>query len=761
MSIKALSDYTVYAKYARYNEAAQRRETWKEQVSRVFSMHEQKYAGQLAASSRLTELFDFARQAVLQKRVLGSQRALQFGGDPILKRNDKIYNCAVTYIDRPRVFSEIMYMLLCGCGVGFSVQKQHVAKLPPARPVNNALAELEFVVPDSIEGWADAVGVLINSYYDSSSSIWPKYSGRRVKFNFSQIRPKGSMISGGFIAPGPAGLDAAIERIRTLINARVTAGLPLRPIDYYDVIMHSSDAVLSGGVRRSATICLFSPDDDDMLNAKVGDWYYKNPQRGRSNNSALLVRDETTREFFTNIIKSVKEYGEPGFVFAENRDIVVNPCVEIGMRPQTADGRSGVQYCNLTEINGKKCSSVDEFMQACEAAAILGTLQAGYTDFEYLGPITEEIVRRESLLGCSITGMMDSPEILFNPELQRKGAERIKEVNREVAALLGINPSARCTAVKPAGTTSCVLGTASGIHPHHSKRYFRRVQANRLEFPAQEFARVNPLAVEDSVWSADKTDIIITFLCEVPPGAVVKNQLSAIDLLERVKLTQQNWVEYGTNETLCTDKTLRHNVSNTITVKPDEWEAVANYIYDNRKFFAGISLLGSSGDKDLPQTPFCTVHTPAEIVKEYGDAAVFASGVIVDALAAFDRNLWVACDHALDVLSLPQLTKKPVHPTTESAKSLAKYYKALEEYESLFLKVDWVRRAHQFADRYFGGDRRKMTYCLKDVHNWKSWCDLSRDYKDIDWSTVNEPNPFYTNVDTLGAQACSGGKCEL
>jgi len=760
MSIKALSDYTIYAKYAKYNAGQKRRETWKEQVDRVFSMHERKYKNVLELNSEFKNLFNEAREAVYKKQVLGSQRALQFGGPSIEKHNDKMYNCAVTYIDRPRVFSDIMYMLLCGCGVGFSVQRKHTSKLPSIETPSKGVKK--FIVPDNIEGWADAIGIIVNSFFKDTDTF-TEYNGYNVDFDYSQIRPEGSLISGGFKAPGASGLARSIEKIRTLILSRLGKGeTKLHPIDFYDIVMHSSDAVLSGGVRRSATICLFSFDDEEMLKAKTGNWFYENPQRGRSNNSALLLRNKVKYEEFRNIMNSVREFGEPGFVWADNEDTIYNPCVEIGMFPQNSKGQSGVQYCNLTEINGKKCSSEEEFYTACRASAILGTLQAGYTNFKYLGEVTEEIVRREALLGCSIKGMMDNPEVLFNEDIQRRGAEIIKELNKQVAEMIGINAAARCTCVKPAGTTSCVLGTASGIHPHHAKRYFRRVQANKLEFALQEFEKVNPLAVEESVWSNNKTDMVVTFLCEVPAGSIVKNSVDAIGLLERVKQTQQNWVEFGTNLDLCVNKEVRHNVSNTITVKPDEWTKVTDYIYENRKWFAGISLLPASGDKDYPQAPFCTVYTPQEIVKEYGDASVFASGVVVDALKAFDNNLWRACDAALGVIKLePMHATGPEYPTERNYRAIASYFLEKEKWENEYLKHDWVRRARQFAARYFEGDLRRMTYCLKDIHNWKTWCDLSREYKEIDWSTVIEENPFYENIDTTGAQACAGGKCEV
>lgn len=734
MSIKALSDYTVYAKYAKYLPEKQRRETWKEQIDRVFEMHYDKYSQYIESNSKLQEYFEFAKEAVYKRTVLGAQRTLQFGGKAIQRHNEKLYNCSVTYIDRPRVFQEIMFLLLCGCGVGFSVQNKHTKTIPNIKSRDKG--EKTFTIPDSIEGWADAIGIAVNSFFDTEDGLWDEYKGYKIVFDYSKIRPEGAPISGGFKAPGPDGLHKSIDNIIKLITKRLAVGeTRLHNIDLYDIIMHASDAVLSGGVRRSATICLFSPSDEEMAKAKTGSWYYENPQRGRSNNSALLVRDETTKEDFSKLMESVKEFGEPGFVWADSEDVIYNPCVEIGMMPilKTDEGiKTGVQFCNLTEINGKKCNTKEEFFEACKASAILGTIQAGYNEFRYLGEVTEEIVKKEALLGCSITGMMDNYDILFDPKIQREGAELIKEINREVSQMIGINVAARCTCVKPAGSTSCVLGTSSGIHPHHARRYFRRVQANKLEFPVNEFQKHNPLAVEKSVWSNNGTDLVITFLCEVPQGSITKNQMPALDLLNNVKNTQQNWVEYGTNVELCNEEFLRHNVSNTITVEPHEWDDIERFIYRNRRWFAGISLLPASGDKDYPQAPFCTVRTPTEIVREYSDGSVFASGVIVNALNAFDNNLWKACDHAINDWK----------GTTDE-------------------QTNWVRQAKQFAERYFNGDVRSMTYCLKDVHNWKTWCDLKREYKEIDWSSVQETEEFVLDINTTGAQACAGGKCEL
>jgi ribonucleoside-triphosphate reductase len=764
MSIRALQDYTYYSKYARYNKKAKRRETWNEAVDRVKNMHLTKFAGNIKQFPELADHIEWAFEQVRQKRVLGSQRALQFGGEPILKKHARIYNCTVSFCDRLRFFQEAFWLLLCGCGVGFSVQKHHIAKLPSFSKklpihkqgewvlIKDGRAVKKYLIPDSIEGWSDALGVLLASYFPHPE--FPEYEGCYVEFDYSLIRPAGSYLSSGSgKAPGPEPLRRSLEIIRSLLDRCCTQGDRLRPIDAYDIVMHASDAVLSGGVRRSASICLFSPDDEEMAKAKTGNWFTENPQRGRSNNSALLIRNSTSKEDFLKLIESVKEFGEPGFVWSDSTELVVNPCVEIGMWPVWEEtGESGWQFCNLCEQNGRKIKSKEDWVRAATAAAIIGTLQAAYTDFEYLGPITKKIVEREALLGCSITGMMDNPDIIFDPDLQREMAQLILKVNEEIAPMVGIRPCARATCVKPAGTTSCVLGTGSGIHPHHAKRYLRRIQGNILEAPLLHFKKINPHAVEKSVWSANGTDEVISFCIEVPDGAKTKNDLDAITLLEHVKLTQQNWVTYGRVKERCTQPWLMHNVSNTINVRPEEWDKVAEFIYENRKYFAGISLLPISGDKDYPQAPMCAIFTPREMAQMYGDGFPLASGLIVDGLKAFDNNLWAACD---SVLGFGQPLTEPVLPQNMNITDHTAYVQARNRY---LAKVDWIRRAKQFAERYFNGDVRNMTYCLKDVNNWKTWLDLKREYNDVDYTEMIEEED---NTKTHQEWACSGQSCML
>jgi ribonucleoside-diphosphate reductase alpha chain len=753
MSISALQEYIRISKYARYNKQENRRETWEEQVKRVTTMHREHYKDIL---SNVEDEINEVETAMIKKLILGSQRALQYGGISILEKNEKLYNCSASYCDRARFFQETMWLLLCGCGVGFSVQKHHIAKLPNLVKTcpdirNENFKKMKITIEDSIEGWSDTIGQLLSSYFVGEDVPFPECQGKHIEFDYSKIRPAGSIIkSSGSKAPGPDGLRNAINKITKLLQHVIIENEQsvLRPIDAYDIVMHISDAVLSGGIRRSATLSIFSIDDDDMLNAKTGDWHITNPQRGRSNNSIMLLRNKTTYKQFKHIIEKVKSYGEPGFLWVDSLEFLFNPCSEIGLYAYDKHGNSGWGMCNLSEINVKKTKNKEQFLQQCRYGSILGTLQAGYTSFPYLGKVTEDIVKRESLLGVSLTGMMDNPDIAFNPELQREGAKLIKNINEKLSKKIGINPGARCTTLKPSGSASCLLGTSSGIHPHHSKRYFRRVQANKYEETLQHFKKINPLAVEESVWSANETDDVITFLCEVPTNSRTKVNIDGLKLLEYVKLTQSNWIQAGKNKKLCVKPWLSHNVSNTIHVRDDEWEDVTKYIYQNKNYFAGISILGIDGDKDFAQAPFTTVYTPGEIVKEYGDGSLMASGLIVDGNRIWDNDLWLACNCILGVgedLDLPEFKSKKGENR----------WKRENNYNE---KIDWLRRSKQFAERYFDGDMRKMTYCLKDVYNWKLWCDLKREYKDINWVEFHEQQDNTKITETI---ACAGGSCDI
>ena len=728
-ALNELQNYTFVAKYARWIESQNRRETWKEAVDRVRQMMHTQYC----SFDEIKEDIDWAYDMMYKKKVLGSQRALQFGGDPILKRHAKIYNCTSSYCDRLRFFQECFWLLLCGSGTGFSVQKYHVEKLPKLRHDSSKCSEVKHVIEDSIEGWSDALGILLSSYFDRpSETSFAGFANSKIVFDYSQIRKKGTPLSSGVgKAPGPEPLEYALEKIRAVLDRCVENGQEkLRPIDAYDIVMHSSDAVISGGVRRSASLALFSPEDEEIAKAKTGNWFIDNPQRGRSNNSALLLKEETTYEQFAELMESVKEFGEPGFIWSESRDMIFNPCVEIGMWPvDEKSGKSGWQGCNLSTINCSSLVDEEDFYERCRAAAIIGTLQAGFTKLDYLGKTSENIFDREALLGVSLTGIMEKHDLVLSEKVLKKGASIAVKTNKELSNKININQAARVTCLKPEGTSSTMLGTSSGIHPHHAKRYIRHVQANKIEAPYNYFKSYNPQACETSVWSANGTDEVIKFPIEVPDGSKLRNQLPAVEMLDVVKNTQIHWVNSGKNKDLCTQQFLSHNVSNTITVKTDEWEDVTKFIYKNRKYYAGISLIPQSGDKDYPQAPFTTVYTSREIVKEYGDASLWCSGLIELALQNFNKNLWAACDY---------ITFNQGKPNDDQGKK------------------HFTEKMKNFANKYFDGDVKRLTYCMKDVYNWKIYCDLINSFKKVDYTQLLETEDNTTGIEEV---SCAGGAC--
>lgn len=721
-----LSDAKYFEGYSRWDDNKKRYETWDESVDRVMDMHKEYYKEKM--NPELAKALDFATSVYKQKGVLGAQRALQFGGDQIMKHQMKMYNCTSTYADRPEVFGEVFYIALCGCGVGVSVQQHHIAKIPQI--IQRTKAPKIHVVEDSIEGWADALDALMASYFEESPK-YPEYRGHRVYFDLSKIRPKGSKISGGFKAPGPDSLRLALDRIEHILQGATLAKKKnkLKPIQVYDIFMHAMDAVIAGGVRRSASIFLFSLEDEEMMNAKTGSWYIDNPQRGRSNNSVMIVRNEITKEQFAKIFQKTKEFGEPGFAFVDDKEFCTNPCFEIGMYPQL-DGKSGFQGCNLVEINGMECISEEKFHKLCEAATILATLQAGYTNFKFLPETTKQIFERESLIGVSITGWMSNPNILFDPTILEKGAAIVKKINAKIAKLIGINPAARTTCSKPSGNSSVLLKTPSGIHPEHSPLYIRHVQINKDNEVADLMLKFNPFMIEESGWSASKNDYVLSFPIVSKEGSLYKEELKGIKHLELVKLAQTHWVLPGTNLDLCVNKTIRHNISNTIVA--DDWEEIEDYVFANKEYFTGISFISDMGDKDYYQAPNTKVETADNIVKLYGTGSVFASGLIVDANKVFD-NLWLACSTAMG--------------QGENLENLL-------DQDSAF-KRDWVRRFDNFAKNYFNNDRKKAEYCLKDVFLLHKWFKIQQTMVDIKWVDELKEKKF-TDIDTMGSAACVG-----
>ena len=604
-----MASFTFTTKYAKYEEKKKRRETWDETVTRVEKMHLKKYSFLTdEEKAQITKAIEYVRQ----RRVTPSMRSMQFGGKAIEAHNARMFNCSVKHIDSIRSFAESFYTLLCGTGVGFGISNYFLNRLPDLVNAKDKTGTvITYSVQDSIEGWADSIEALLNCYFKNTA-----YSGRKIVFDYSKIRPKGAKLkTGGGKAPGYKGLKNCHRKVKDLLDTIIedNSQVRLKTINAYDILMHCADAVLSGGIRRSACSVIFFADDEDMMNAKTGNWFVKNPQRARSNNSAIIVRGKTTYEEFCKLIDRTKEFGEPGFLYVIDEKQLLNPCFEISFIPLTADGRCGFQMCNLTSINGSKVTSLAEFKESAWAASLIGTLQAGYAAFPYLGHTSEELTKEEALLGVSITGMMDNPDILFNPEFQKEAARVAVETNKIWAAKLGINQAARVTCIKPEGTNSIVLSAASGIHPHHARKYFRRIQVNKEDNVYKFFKMYNDHACEESVWSENKVDDVITFPIQVSDKVMVKSDLSAIEHLKMIKLTQENWVNTGTTEV--NKKPLNHSVSCTVIVKDEEWMEVTKYLFDNQKDFTAVSLLPHTGDKIYQQAPMEAVVTQEDEAK--------------------------------------------------------------------------------------------------------------------------------------------------
>ena len=582
-----LSDITVHMKYAKYLPEKQRRETWKELVERNMEMHIKRYP-------QLEEEIRNVYQLVQDKKLLPSMRSMQFAGKPIEISPNRIYNCAYAPVDDWRVFSEIMFLLLGGTGVGYSVQKHHVDALPEIRKPNKN-RKRRFLIADSIEGWAEAVRVLVKSYF---------FGGSHIVFDFSDIRPKGArLITSGGKAPGPQPLKEALVKIEGILDAR-TDGDKLRPIEVHDMVCHVADAVLAGGIRRAALISLFSADDDEMVSCKAGSWWENNPQRGRANNSALLLRHKVTKEFFLDLWKRVEASGagEPGLLFSNDKDWGTNPCAEISLRP--------FQFCNLTEVNVSNVESQEDLEERVRAAAFIGTLQAGYTDFHYLRPIWQRTTEKDALIGVSMTGIASGAVL----NLDMKAAARaVKEENARVAEMIGINKAARTTTVKPAGTTSLTLGTSSGIHAWHNDYYIRRIRVGKNEAIYNYLKFNHPELVEDEYFRPHDT-AVISVPQKAPEGAIMRTE-SPLQLLERVKRVYTDWIKPGHRTGHNT-----HNVSATVSVREHEWDSVGAWMWDNKDSYQGLSVLPYDGGS-YTQAPFedCTKEKYDELIRTLGE----------------------------------------------------------------------------------------------------------------------------------------------
>ena len=573
ISQKILSDLTVFMKYAKYTTSKQRRETWEELIDRNKEMHVKKFPN-------LKEEIEGAYKLVYDKKVLPSMRSLQFAGKPIEINPTRIYNCAFLPIDDWRAFSETMFLLLGGTGVGFSVQNHHVEKLPEIRRPRKD-RNRRWLIGDNIEGWADAIKVLMKSYFQG---------GATINFDFGDIRVKGSrLITSGGKAPGPQPLKECLVKIEGILASKED-GDKLRPIEVHDIVCHIADAVLAGGIRRAALISLFNADDDEMISCKSGNWWELNPQRGRANNSAVLLRHKVTKEYFLDLWKRIENSnaGEPGIYLSNDKSWGTNPCCEIALRP--------FQFCNLVEINASDVESQEELNERVAAATFIGTLQASYTDFHYLRPIWKRTTEKDALLGVSMTGIGSGKVLSLD---LKAAAEVANQVNITYATKIGINLSARITTVKPAGTSSLVLGSSSGIHAWHDDFYIRRIRVNKNEAIYTYLSIYHPELIEDEYFRPHDT-AVISIPQKAPEGSILRHE-SPIDLLERVKLFYSTWVSKGHHDGQNT-----HNISATVSIKPEEWEEVGEWMWNNRDSYNGLSVLPYDNGTYI-QAPFETI----------------------------------------------------------------------------------------------------------------------------------------------------------
>ncbi len=588
-----MSEITVHMKYARYLSTLNRRETWDELVTRNYNMHDEKIKNLDtvdADKETLKKWLDDSYQLVYAKKVLPSMRSLQFAGKPIALSPNRMYNCAYMPIDNIAAFPEAMFLLLGGTGVGYSVQKHHVAELPPIfQPIKKTK---RWKIGDSIEGWADAIKALMKSYTKAGS--------RTIVFDYSDIRPKGArLVTSGGKAPSSAPLEQCLVKIKHILSDK-PMGSKLSTIEVHDILCHIADAVLAGGIRRAALISLFSADDDKMIACKSGNWWELNPQRGRANNSAVLLRHRITKDYFMDLWKRIElsGAGEPAVYLSNDKDWGTNPCCEIALRP--------FQFCNLTEVNVSNITSQEDLNIRVQAASFIGTLQASYTDFHYLRDIWRETTEKDALIGVSMTGIGSNK--LEDMDLQ-EATDIVVNTNQMVADLLGINHAARTTCVKPAGTTSLVVGTSSGIHAYHNDYYIRRIRVGKNEAIYSYLIDNHPEMLEDDYFNPT-TQAVISVPQKAPKGAILRTE-SPIDLLNRVKHVSENWVKTGHNNGQNT-----HNVSATVSIKKDEWETVGKWMWDNKESYNGLSVLPYDGGTYV-QAPFedCTEYKYKKMMK--------------------------------------------------------------------------------------------------------------------------------------------------
>lgn len=609
-AIDLLADYVFLSKYSQRKENGDL-ETWDETVDRIYAMHEVKLKDMGLYTPEVSDMISRAKDLEKQKKILSSQRGRQFATpvptSGILKHEAKIYNCCSTYIDRIEVFSEIIYLLLCGCGVGYSLHKEYVDKLPEVKPKSDIAGTVHYTVEDSIEGWAESIDILMRALF----------SGCNVDIDFSKIRPEGALIDGKFVAPGPEPLIKAHENIKKVMLG--AQGRKLTSLEIHDIICYIAESVVSGGVRRSAMIALFDKDDQLMLAAKTGNWWKENPQRAMANNSILTSRaDRLTYQEMKEKLQVIRQFGEPGVVNAPSYDYTVNPCGEILMKPQI-DGKTGFAFCNLVEINAERIESKEDFFEACRIASFVATVQSLYTNFKYIGEASRQIAERDRAIGVSITGIYANP--LLRGELLKEGAMKVMEENRYWACRFGINYSKACTTIKPSGNASSILGlVCSGIHPAHDSQYLRRV---RIKTYSPEF-----IALKDSpmVKVLRGDEAVISFPIKIENESVVlKDSVTAVEHLKFIGMVKHYWINKGRIK----GEAEPNNISATVEVSDDEWDEVAAVLFTNDYLFTGVSLLPKMGDQIYDNAPFQRLSSE-EVMKEYNDIVEYLEGNEVD-----------------------------------------------------------------------------------------------------------------------------------
>lgn len=779
------SEFTFKQTYARYLKDKKRRENWGEAVERMMSTHKAFYLPYM--TNELKQDISDIEQAIKDKKILGSQRALQFGGDAILEKHWRIYNCTSSYCDRPRFFSESLWLLLCGSGVGFSIQKQHVSCLPAVIDMNQVLQAKykTFVIEDSIEGWADALNALVNFFFGLSEEY--------PQFSYSRIRKNGSALRHGGKAPGPFALKKALQRIEEVFLKR--AGKQLKPIDCLDIVCHAADCVRSGGVRRAALLALFSMDDEEMLKSKTNTWFQTDGQRARANISIAVPRHSVTEDQFNAIMESTRQWGEPGFIFTDSLEFCFNPCVEISMCPilVTKDGEvckeysldlldrsnrskyeamgykfeSGWQACNLTEVNASQFKdfepqTIKEMFTCVRLATKLGTMQAGYTESTYLGDVSKKILEREALLGVSLTGLANS--IFFKAHKEQKDlvestlsdlAKHACLINRTFAPTIGVNAASRITCVKPSGTASLVLGCASGVHLEHAQKYIRRNQVDASSPIVQAYKKALPEAVELSAWSPTKTDEVVSFAIECDSVSLFKEDASAIDFLNLVKMIQTTWVKYGTSRPTSVEKAV-HNVSNTTTVKVTEWGEVSKYLYENQGTFCGLSFLSATGDYDYIQAPFQRVYELDQINEVYNVAKT-----------QIEREYKEAQRQIKSAYNDERLAKlKEVTSLLEEAGKRIEDKEALEAECEMIDSVyqDFIKHNLEMQKNDLGDAEHDYLESMKSVHaDWEAkysmytlWQKLHTKRLKFDFDSIIEDHDETEGIQEV---ACAGGAC--